>query len=147
MSTGPWSNPLVKRGVVSGAASNNAVILKLNAPVSYGATVSYAGHAATVAPWVANAAGVGLLAFYNVPVTAPDTLSSRTLAASAVSASLRFSFPTVRGRLYSVECCPNLGSQNWQSLPYYVWGTGGMVQFTNAPSQNSKFYRLKISSY
>ena len=99
---------------IGGAASNNAVILKLSSPVSYGATVSYAGHAATVAPWVTNAAGVGLLAFYNVPVTAPQPLSSPRLTASPSTSpgNVTLSFGTVQGRFYSVEYCTDLAAHD-----------------------------------
>ena len=133
--------------VVSGAASNNAVILKLNAPVSYGATVSYAGHTATIAPWVANAAGVGMLAFYNVPVIAAQPLSSPTLTATSPrgAAGVSLGFDTVQGRFYSVEYSTNLVMGQWRPLPKFLWGTGASIQITNASSDRVRYYRLRIS--
>ena len=132
-----------------GAASNNAVILRLSAPASYGTTVSYAGHAANVAPWVANVSGVGLLAFYNVPVTSPQALSSPKLTAapSVIPGSLNLSFGTVPGWFYSVEYCTNLTASGWTPLPKYVWGTGAPIQVSTARTSTPRYYRLRITSY
>lgn len=132
-----------------GAASNNAVILKLSAPASYGTMVSYAGHATNVAPWVANVSGVGLLAFYNVPVTSPQALSfpKLTVAPSTSPGSLILSFGTAPGWFYSVEYCTNLTASGWTPLPKYVWGTGAPIQVSTARTSTPRYYRLRITSY
>jgi len=121
-------------------------MLKLTAAVNYGATISYAGHTANIAPWVRNGNGVGLLAFYNAPVIAAQTVSNPTLAVSAASGStnLTLAFNTVQGRLYAVESCTDLTAPQWQPLFASFWGTGSPRQVTNSLSSAGRFYRLSI---
>ncbi len=52
--------------VIGGAASGNTVLLDLPGPGS-ATRISYIGHALD-GPWVTNARGVGLLAFFDVPI-------------------------------------------------------------------------------
>jgi hypothetical protein len=56
--------------VTSGAIIGNQIVLTLSDNVSIATGISYLGHSGA-GPWVTNANGIGLLAFYNVPIAIP----------------------------------------------------------------------------
>jgi hypothetical protein len=56
--------------VTSGAIIDNQIVLTLSNNAATATGISYLGHSGP-GPWVTNANGIGLLAFYNVPIVIP----------------------------------------------------------------------------
>jgi hypothetical protein len=75
-------------------------------------------------------------------------LSSSRLKIDAVQLSgsgASFSFPSVNGVKYGIECCDDLKIPIWNVLTNGIVGNGGSFSFTdpNAGSLTKRFYRLK----
>jgi hypothetical protein len=56
----------------NGYATAHTIVLQFSTNVSASTGVSYLSHIGAVGPYVKNAKGVGLLAFYNIPILAAD---------------------------------------------------------------------------
>lgn len=72
-----------------------------------------------------------------------DVLFTATVVRDGTGAVIRF--PTIAGRQYRVESCPNLAAA-WSTLADNLSGTGAPIEFreTNALIQPQRFYRVRV---
>lgn len=73
--------------------------------------------------------------------------TSPTNAASALTVALTppaLDFEMVTGRLYSVEYCDNLVSNDWKSLTNNIPGSGNLIEIIDDDSSPRRFYRINI---
>jgi hypothetical protein len=62
---------------------------------------------------------------------------------SAPSSAL--SWPSIFGKLYSVECSSTLFGGSWSTIGTNLGGTGQMMQFSDPnPAGGMRFYRVKV---
>ena len=134
--------------VTAGAASNSFTFTATEPGNSWGVfTMEFvAESASTLLAFIGTAsAGGAYLGIDNVSVMAHDpTLKMEGL--EAMENSIRFRFPTVAGRTYSIESCENLEAGTWEIVPgTETTGTGSSVQITipRLSSQPRQFYRVK----
>jgi hypothetical protein len=70
--------------------------------------------------------------------------SPKLVAAAWSGGSVNFSFATVAGAQYVIECTDQLAPPQWHELQT-IAGTGGAVGFTDpAPAGSQRFYRLRV---
>jgi hypothetical protein len=91
---------------------------------------------------VTDASAGGGSCFYRVrALYAP---SPKLVAATWSGGSVNFSFATVSGAQYVVECTDQLAPPQWHELQT-IAGTGSSVGFTDpAPAVSQRFYRLRV---
>lgn len=80
--------------VINGISSSNTLVLTLSGDASAATGISYGGHISTAAPAIINANGVGLLAFFNLPIQqsldapgVPTGVSSEAISSERVDVS------------------------------------------------------------
>lgn len=50
----------------------------------------------------------------------------------------------IQGRTYTFQYCDSLETDNWQSHPSEVTGTGETISFTDSTNLSNRFYRVKV---
>src|SRR5262245_2511414 len=60
---------------------------------------------------------------------------------SATSQGVVLSWPTFQGVTYQIEA--GSGLNDWTNISSVLVGTGGTLSFTNSPSQDRRFFRVK----
>jgi hypothetical protein len=50
----------------------------------------------------------------------------------------------VQGRAYTFQYCDSLHTDNWQSSPFEISGSGATVSFTDSQPASNRFYRVKV---
>ena len=67
-----------------------------------------------------------------------------TNPASFLTIEPSLAFQSQRGRIYQLEACIGLPSNEWEFVQDAVPGTGNIIEFPSAPVEAAAFYRLQV---